>query len=67
LLSSFSRKGTVVTTLTDSALLDGPWDLTINDQGYRAQVFVANVLSGTVTRIDLAIQHAQNPAGLKSR
>jgi hypothetical protein len=53
--------GNVVTTLTDSALLDGPWDLTVNDQGDNAQVFVSNVLSGTVTRIDLKIDHG-NPA-----
>jgi uncharacterized protein (TIGR03118 family) len=45
--------GHVVKTLTDSALLDGPWDLALNDQGNFAQVFVSNVLSGTVTRIDL--------------
>jgi uncharacterized protein (TIGR03118 family) len=47
--------GKVVSTLSDSALLDGPWDLAINDQGNTAQVFVSNVLSGTVTRIDLVI------------
>jgi hypothetical protein len=48
--------GHVVATLADRNLLDGPWDLTINDQGDRAQVFVSNVLSGTVTRIDLRIE-----------
>ena len=41
--------------MTDSKLLDGPWDLTIDDDGTHAQVFVSNVLSGTVTRIDLVI------------
>jgi hypothetical protein len=52
------RSGHVVDTLSDSKLLDGPWDLTINDQGSHAQVFVSNVLSGTVTRIDLKITHS---------
>jgi hypothetical protein len=47
------RHGNQVATLTDANLLNGPWDLTINDEGERAQVFVSNVLSGTVTRIDL--------------
>jgi uncharacterized protein (TIGR03118 family) len=47
--------------LTDSALLDGPWDLTINDHGDFAQVFVSNVLSGTVTRIDLEIPDGGTP------
>ena len=48
-----NSSGNVVMNLTNSTLLDGPWDLTINEQGERAQVFVSNVLSGTVTRLDL--------------
>jgi sugar lactone lactonase YvrE len=35
--------------------------LTINDQGSLAQVFVSNVLSGTVTRIDLKIPKSGPP------
>jgi hypothetical protein len=49
------RNGNVVTTLTSSTLLNGPWGLTVNDLGGRAQVFVSNVYSGTVTRIDLSV------------
>ena len=45
----------VVATLSDAVLLDGPWDLTIHDEGEHAQVFVSNVLNGTVTRIDLLL------------
>jgi uncharacterized protein (TIGR03118 family) len=55
------KSGNVVTTLTDSALLDGPWDLTINDHGDTAQVFVSNVLNGVVTRIDLTIPNGGVP------
>jgi hypothetical protein len=55
------HSGNVVTTLTSSTLLDGPWDMTVNDQGGTAQVFVSNVLSGTVTRIDLTIPLHGNP------
>ena len=51
----FDRNGNLVSTLTDSTFLDSPWDLTINDQGSEAQVFVSNVLSGTVTRLDLNV------------
>jgi hypothetical protein len=47
------RHGTLVTTLSDSTLLNGPWDLTIDEEGKEAKVFVSNVLSGTVTRIKL--------------
>jgi hypothetical protein len=52
------RNGNQVATLSDSKLLDGPWDLTIHDQEDNAQVFVSNVLSGTVTRINLTIPEA---------
>jgi hypothetical protein len=41
--------------LTDATFFDSPWDLTINDHGDRAQLFVSNVLSGKVSRLDLAV------------
>lgn len=47
------RFGKLVTTLSSTSLLDGPWDLTIHEKGATAQVFVSNVLSGTITRLDL--------------
>jgi sugar lactone lactonase YvrE len=47
------RQGHVVGTLSNRRSLDGPWDLTIRDEGDSAQVFVSNALSGTVTRLDL--------------
>lgn len=49
------KNGDLVANLTDSALLNGPWDLTVLDGGNRALVFVSNALSGTVTRIDLRL------------
>jgi uncharacterized protein (TIGR03118 family) len=54
-LTILDRNGKVVETLADASLLDGPWDLTISDQGSQAKVFVSNVLNGVVTRIDLTI------------
>ena len=54
-LQIIDRNGKLATTLTDARLLDGPWDLTVKDQGRRALVFVSNALSGTVTRLDLRI------------
>lgn len=60
-LMILDSSGHVVQTLTDSTLLNGPWDLTINDHDEFAQVFVSNVLSGTITRIDLAIPDGSNP------
>jgi uncharacterized protein (TIGR03118 family) len=52
--------GKLVKTLSNRKLLDGPWDLAINDEGNEAQVFVSNVLSGTVTRVDLRIPRNGN-------
>ena len=49
------RQGQQKATIIDSVLLDGPWDLTILDGGTWAKVFVSNVLSGTVTRLDLDV------------
>lgn len=48
------RRGRMVKTLTSEKFLNGPWDLTIRDNGDTAAVFVSNALSGTVTRLDLA-------------
>ena len=39
--------GTVVTTLTGHGI-NGPWDMTALDMGNTAELFVANVLNGTV-------------------
>ena len=45
------RFGKQVTELKSKTLLDGPWDLAVIDRGAWAQIFVSNVLSGTVTRL----------------
>jgi DNA-binding beta-propeller fold protein YncE len=50
-----NRFGQQIATISDPILLDGPWDLTILDGGGWAKVFVSNVLSGTVTRLDLDV------------
>lgn len=49
------RFGNLAMTLANTRFLDGPWDLTVNDQGNTAQIFVSNVLSGTVTRLDVFV------------
>jgi hypothetical protein len=54
-LQIIDSHGHIAATLSDGKYLDSPWDLTINDQGYRAQIFVSNVLSGTVSRLDVTI------------
>src|SRR5258708_9437103 len=54
-LPGSNRPGQLVQVLNDGAFLDSPWDLAINDNGSQAQVFVSNVLGGTVSRLDLAV------------
>jgi hypothetical protein len=54
-----NNEGQVVKTLVSSKLLDGPWDLTVVNNGLIQTVFVSNVLNDTVTRLDLVV----NPFG----
>jgi len=54
-LQIIDRHGKLVQTWTDSVLLDGPWDLAVDDHGTWAQVFVSSVLNGTVSRFDVAV------------
>jgi DNA-binding beta-propeller fold protein YncE len=54
-LQIIDRHGHLLQTWTDSDVLDGPWDLTIDDQGSEAHVFVSNVLNGTVARLDVSV------------
>ena len=54
-LQVLDKNGHVVATWTDASLLDGPWDLTIDDRGSMAKIYVSNVLNGTVTRLDVAV------------
>jgi DNA-binding beta-propeller fold protein YncE len=49
------RFGRVAATLTNPSLIAGPWGMAVNDLGSKAQLFVTNVLNGTVTRIDLKL------------
>ena len=57
------QTGQVVLTLTDSALLNGPWDATVDDRDPSSpRLFVSNVLSGTVVRIRLRINPKKTPA-----
>jgi hypothetical protein len=52
-----NKNGQVVAQFSNPTLLNGPWDLTVNDLGDFAQIFVSNVLSGTVSRFNVALGH----------
>jgi hypothetical protein len=60
------RHGNQVLSLSDAEVLDGPWDLTILDEGEHAAVFVSNVLSGTVTRLELEVSEDGHRIGVES-
>ena len=54
-LQVIDRNGHLVQTLTNGTFLDGPWDLTIDDHGASAHIFVSSVENGTVSRLDVAV------------
>jgi hypothetical protein len=68
-LQIIDRSGHLVQTLTDastnSTLFDGPWASALNDKGNTAQLFVANVEGGTVTRINLKVVKNHGQSNLK--
>lgn len=51
-LQVIDRFGNLNATWSDP---DGPWDLTIDDHGAWAHIFVSNVLSGNVVRFDVTV------------
>ena len=54
-LQVIDRFGTLKQTLMDKTVLDGPWDLALDDDGDLVHVFVSNVLNGTVSRLDFQV------------
>jgi hypothetical protein len=52
-LMIIDSRGNLVQRLVSNSVLNGPWDLTVDDLGSTAHVFVSNVNTGTVTRLDL--------------
>jgi hypothetical protein len=57
-LTVLNSSGAVVNTLSDptATFIDGPWGLAINQKpNQKAQLFVSNVLNGTVWRLDVSV------------
>jgi hypothetical protein len=52
-----NRFGKQIANLTNPNLLDGPWGMAVNDKGDTAQIFVSNVLNGTITRLNVSIKN----------
>lgn len=47
--------GQLVGSIHDQSFINGPWDSAVFDQGSQVKLFIANGLTGTVTRLNLAI------------
>ncbi len=54
-LIALDASGKVVWTYSSSQIVNGPWDLTVNDMGSSAQIFVSNVVNGSISRIDVSL------------
>jgi hypothetical protein len=53
-----NNSGQLLGSFATQQKIDGPWGMAIRDLGNAAQVFVSNVLNGTVVRIDMFLsQH----------
>jgi hypothetical protein len=50
-----NRNGVAINAITDTKLVNGPWGMAIRDNGSSAQVFISNVLNGTVMRLDFTV------------
>ena len=48
------KTGNQVNTIT-GAMINGPWDSAVFDQGSSAKLFVSNALTGTVVRLDVSV------------
>jgi hypothetical protein len=51
-----NSSGQVVQNITSPIYVQGPWDMAVNDKGNSPQLFVSNVETGTISRIDLKIK-----------
>ena len=50
-----NRYGQLVGSISDQSFINGPWDSAVLDQGNRVKLFIANGLTGTVSRLNLVI------------
>ena len=49
-----NNQGKLIQTFA-GAEIQGPWDMTLVDHGDRATAYIANALTGTITRLDFAV------------
>jgi hypothetical protein len=59
------RDGRELGAVADPNLINGPWGMAIHDEDDTAQVFVSNVLNGTITRLDFVFSKDGEHVGIK--
>lgn len=55
-----NSNGVLQGTMVDKTNIQGPWGMAVHDEGNQAQLFVSNVLAGTVVRFDLSFFETSN-------
>lgn len=53
-LMVLDRNGKLLGQIANPNVVNGPWGMAIHDEGNGAQVFISNVLNGSIIRFDLA-------------
>ncbi|MFZ0685380.1 MAG: hypothetical protein WAM89_07530 [Terriglobales bacterium] len=65
-LTIIDGNGHLAGSIVNSSLINGPWGLAVADNGASAHIFVSNVLSGTITRVDVSFPVAGGVAIVKA-
>jgi hypothetical protein len=55
-----TTKGYVTNSFFNADVIDGPWSMAVNDQGNAAQIFLSNVLTGTIVRFHVTFDSDGN-------
>jgi hypothetical protein len=50
-----NSSGVLLGSIINNQMIVGPWDAALHDNGSSAQLFVANGLNGTISRLDLSL------------
>lgn len=58
-LQVVDANGNLRQTFRDATFLDGPWGLAVDEDSNHVSVFVSNVLSGTVSRLDATVRNGK--------
>ena len=52
-----NANGQQIGSLANTEFINGPWDSTFFERGDHSELFIANALSGTISRIDMKVEY----------